>query len=154
MKLRTPVIMTLIFLCACKGKKEPNTSVEHPRGYMKPADDNTLLSEVLELELHYITWACDCANWATAEDEEKYANNENDSLAARSIFVEPSDSSLILPDTLGYNSDVIKFTGRFYAKRSYPQGYRSFENPDKARVFRYTKYVVVKSNYREATKID
>ena len=27
------------------------------------------------LELTYIAWACDCANWSTKEDLEKYSEN-------------------------------------------------------------------------------
>lgn len=66
------------------------------------------------VELVYIAWACDCANWATPNDIEKFRENE-DSLAKRSAFIEPADKTLNLPDTLGYNGDVIKFTGQFYA---------------------------------------
>ncbi|OQP60705.1 hypothetical protein A3860_32415 [Niastella vici] len=114
---------------------------------------NSLEEKEQTLELSYIAWACDCANWATSEDIQKYNDTEEDALAEQSIFIEPADKSLILPDTLGYSMDIIKFTGHFYKKKGFPKEYSSQEKPDKARVFRYTKYQVIRSNYRES-KID
>ena len=99
------------------------------------------------LELQYIAWACDCANWATKEDLEKYADNVDNQLANRCIFIEPAHELLTLPNTLGYSSDIIKFTGQFYKNIGFPKNYKSSQYPDKARVFRYTEYEVVKSNY-------
>ena len=113
---------------------------------------NRLDEKEQSIELSYIAWACDCANWTTQGDIQKYADDA-DALAERSIFIEPADKSLTLPDTLGYSMDVIKFTGHFYKKKGFPKDYSSQENPDKARVFRYTKYQVIKSNYQES-KVD
>ncbi|CAL2101541.1 conserved membrane protein of unknown function [Tenacibaculum sp. 190130A14a] len=115
-------------------------------------EKNSLSEKVETIELTYIAWACDCANWATKEDLKKYSENIGDSLAYQSIFIEPSDESIKLPDTLGYSNDIIKFTGQFYQNRGFPKDYQSFENPDKARIFRYTDYEVVKSNYGEYQK--
>jgi len=109
-----------------------------------------LEGKVSTLELTYIAWACDCANWATKEDLKKYSDNIGDTLADQSIFVEPANQSLELPDTLGWSNDIIKFTGQFYNKKGFPKDYQSNEDPEKARVFRYTQYEVVKSNYRES----
>jgi len=105
---------------------------------------NSLEEKEQTIELSYIAWACDCANWATIEDIRKFNDNDQDALAERSIFIEPADASLALPDTLGYSMDVIKFTGHFYKKKGFPKDYSSQEKPDKARIFRYTKYQVVK----------
>ena len=116
-------------------------------------EKNSLNEKVETIELTYIAWACDCANWATREDLEKYSENIEDSLAYQSIFIEPSNESIKLPDTLGYSNDIIKFTGQFYQNRGFPKGYQSFESPDKARVFRYTDYKVVKSNYIEYQRL-
>ncbi len=110
----------------------------------------SLETRVQTIELSYIAWACDCANWATSEDINRYADNYGDSLAQLCIFVEPGESSLVLPDTIGYNNDLVRFTGSFYEKAGFPKGYRSEEHADKGRVFRYTKFEVVKSNYRSA----
>lgn len=103
--------------------------------------------------LPYIAWGCDCANWATIDDIRKYSDNISDTLAERSIFIEPADPSLILPDTLCYTGDIINFTGHFYIGKGFPKGYSSEQNVDKARVFRYTKYQIIKSNYKD-TKDD
>jgi hypothetical protein len=114
---------------------------------------NRLVEKEQTIELSYIAWACDCANWVTQEDIQKYHDTPGDTLANLSIFIEPADKSLSLPDTLGYNGDIIKFTGHFYKEKGLPKDYRSQENPDKASVFRYTKYQVIKSNYKYS-KVD
>lgn len=103
------------------------------------------------IELSYIAWACDCANWAKLDDIEKYSDS-GDTLANLSVFIEPVNKSLELPDTLGYNGDVIRFTGRFYTKKGFPKDYQSFEQPDRARVFQYTSYKIIKSNHYDAQK--
>lgn len=108
---------------------------------------NSLDEKTQTIELSYIAWGSDCANWATRDDIKKY-NDSGDTLADLSIFIEPADNSLILPDTLGYNGDLIQFTGQFYKSKGFPKGYSSNEMPDKSRVFRYTKYKVIESNYK------
>jgi len=115
-------------------------------------EKNSLNEKVETIELTYIAWACDCANWATKNDLKRYSENIGDSLAHRSIFIEPANQSIELADTLGYSNDIIKFTGQFYEKKGFPKDYQSFENPDKARIFRYSDYEVVKSNYGEFHK--
>jgi hypothetical protein len=109
---------------------------------------NKLADNEQTIEVSYIAWACDCANWAMLDDIEKYSDNPNDTLADLSIFIEPTNESLELPDTIGINGDIIKLTGRFYSKKDFPKGYHSIEHPEKARVFRYTKYRVLRSNYK------
>lgn len=116
-------------------------------------DKGTLNDEVLTLDLTYIPWACDCANWATGQDMQRYHDNLNDSLAIMSIFIEPAFKHLALPDTIGYIDDQVRFTGSFYEKRGFPEGYQSIERPDKARVFRYTAYQILSSNYSQIIKL-
>jgi len=111
---------------------------------------NKLEEKEQTIELSYIAWACNCANWATIEHIKKYHDNPGDTLADLSIFIEPADKLLTLPDTLGYNGDIIKFTGQFYKNKGFPKDYKPFEKSNKASVFRYTKYEVVKSNYEHA----
>jgi len=91
-----------------------------------------------------VVFACDCADWVRLNDFSKpnYADS--------AIFIEPADSTLKLSDTLGYSMDIIRFTGQFYKHKGYPKDYYSIENPDKARVFRYTNFKVINSNYRES----
>ena len=102
-------------------------------------------SKIQSIELEYIAWACDCANWATLEDARSYTG---DSLSERCIFIEPSSDRLKLPDTLGWSMDRIVFTGQFYKKPGFPSGFRSPQPVEKSKVFRYTDYVVKVSNYR------
>lgn len=107
-----------------------------------------LEGEIQTLELNYIAWACDCANWAKNEDLEKYSGNIDNILAKQSIFIEPATRTLELLDTLGYSNDIIKFTGQFYNKKGFPKDYHSFQEPEESRVFRYISYEVVESNYK------
>ena len=110
---------------------------------------NKLDTKVQTIELHYITWACECANWATVSDIAKYYDNVGDTLADLSIFIEPADTSIILPDTICYNGDIVRFTGQFYMDKGYPKKFKSDQRPEKASVFRYTEYKIIKSNHRE-----
>ncbi len=111
-----------------------------------------LEDKVQAIELEYIPWACDCANWASPEDIDRYNDNKDDSLATLSIFVEPADPSLALPDTIGYINDRIRFIGQFYKTKGFPKGFKSSEKGTQARVFRYTKFEVLNSGYRERAR--
>jgi hypothetical protein len=115
-------------------------------------DTNRLEDKVQTIELEYIPWACDCANWSSAEDIDTYHDNKDDSLAILSIFVEPADPSLVLPDTIGYINDRIRFTGQFYKAKGFPEGFTSSEKGIKSRVFRYTKFEVLNSGYKESRR--
>jgi hypothetical protein len=103
------------------------------------------------MDLSYISWACDCANWATSSDLAKY---EGDKLADHCVYVEPASPSLVLPDFIGYNSDRVRFTGQFYIDKGFPEGYSSPEVPEPARVFRYTSYQILQSNFAEAKRLN
>ena len=109
---------------------------------------NDLQSEIQTMDMKRVAFACDCADWVQLNDFSK--PNYEDS----AIFIEPADSTLSLVDTLGYNMDIIRFTGQFYTHKGFPKGYHSIENPDKARVFRYIKFKVIKSNYRECRQLN
>jgi len=77
------------------------------------------------------------------------AQGKGDTLANKSIFVEPANDELELPDTLGYSGGLIRFTGQFYRDKGYPKKYpKTEEQVDKAKVFRNIKYQVLRSNYR------
>ena len=104
---------------------------------------NKLDGKVQKIQLEYIAWACDCANWALPNDIEKY-HDHGDTLSELCVFIEPADSSLILPNGVGASMNVIEFTGQFYKIKGFPKGYKSAEMPDKARVFRYTKYRLIR----------
>jgi hypothetical protein len=71
-------------------------------------------------------------------------------LSEHCVFIEPADKSLKLPDTLGYSDDIVRFTGQYYIDEGFPKDYVKTEEPaDKAKIFRYTGYKIIKSNYRE-----
>ena len=103
---------------------------------------NQLDGKTQTIELSYIAWGCDCANWATLDDIKEY-HDAGDTLADLSIFIEPANETLKLPDSILNNMAVVKFTGQFYKSKGFPKDFSSDERPDKARVFRYTKYEVV-----------
>jgi len=130
--MKVLVLITLVSVFSCK----------HSKGELE--------KQVQTLELSYVSWACDCANWATASDLHKY---EGDNLADHCIYVEPALPSLTLPDSIGYDGDRVRFIGQFYTDKGFPEGYSSQENPDPARVFRYTNYQVLKSNSWESKKL-
>ena len=138
------VTIFIFLLIACMDGPNSTKRKFYPT-YTKYLEDT-----IRSLDLEYIAWACACANWATPSDIDRY--NDSGKLEDHSIFVEPADSTLILPDTLGYSADIIKFTGQFYKEKGYPKNYERTEEPvSKARVFRYMKYQVIRSNYRDYT---
>jgi hypothetical protein len=112
-----------------------------------PANNSPLEDNIKTVNLTYISWPCECANWIEEGNYDKYSDHGK--LAENSIFLEPVDSSLILPDTLGYSAGIIKFTGQFYTQKGYPKNYpKSEQRPEPARVFRYANFKIIKSNYR------
>lgn len=110
---------------------------------------NKLDGKIQTVEFHYIMWACKCANWAILDDINKY--QDTGKLSDHCVFVEPADTFLILPDTLGYTGDVVQFTGQYYADKGYPNDYiKGEQQVDKAQVFRYTSYKIIKSKYSQS----
>jgi hypothetical protein len=111
---------------------------------------NKLSDKTETVEFHYIMWACECANWATLADINKYENDSTDRLSVHCVFVEPANKSLTLPDTLGYSGDIVRFTGQYYVDKGYPNDYVQGEQQvDKAKVFRYTSFKIIKSNHHD-----
>lgn len=106
---------------------------------------NELESEPHTLTLMYINWACDCANWIQPGDAGKYKNQ--DSLAAHCMFIEPAKAKASLPGSLCQNGVVVEFTGQFYKNNGFPKDFiKTEEDVDAARVFRYTRFRVIKSH--------
>lgn len=108
---------------------------------------NSLIGKPQTVQLSSISWACDCANWIEPDTAAKYEKSGADTLADHCVFIEPADSSLQLPDTLGYNNDVIVFTGQYYEHKGFPKDQYSNEPVDKARVFRYSSYKIIESHH-------
>jgi len=107
---------------------------------------NKLEGKTQTVRLRYIAWACACANWHNVDDTTEYKNQ--DKLAAHCIFIEPADDVATMPDTLGYNGDMIEFTGQYYKNKGYAKGYiKTEEQVDPAKIFRYTHFRVIQSHY-------
>ncbi|HEU4861352.1 MAG TPA: hypothetical protein VFT15_16015 [Chitinophagaceae bacterium] len=139
-------LISFIFLfSACSGE---NQSPKAEKNEYHPTYTTDLEDSIKTLNLQYISWACQCANWATPSDIELY--QDTGKLSEHSIFIEPATDKLILPDTLGYSGDLIMFVGQFYKDIGYPKNYPKTEmQVDKARVFKYSSYKVIRSNYRD-----
>ena len=130
--MKVLVLIALVYLFSCN----------HSKGGLE--------KQVQTLELTYISWACDCANWVTASDITKY---EGDELADHCVYIEPASPTAALPDSIGYSSDKVRLTGQFYINKGFPEGYSSHENPEPARVFRYTSFQILQSNAAEAKRL-
>lgn len=107
---------------------------------------NKLTGKEHAVTFEYISWACECARWIEPDTFKIYSKGK---LADKCVFIEPANNGLQLPDTIGYNGDFIELTGQFYANKGLPKGYLKTEEPvDDARIFRYTSYKIIRSNYR------
>jgi hypothetical protein len=103
---------------------------------------NKLEEKEKTLDLTYIDWACACPNWALQADVAKY--EDADSLSAHCVYIEPADSSVRLPDSLGHTGDIIRFKGRFYKEKSVPAQFAdNAQKAEKAKILRYTSYEIV-----------
>lgn len=115
--------------------------------FLSGCKPNELSGKKETITLMYAGWACDCAQWITLEDAERYSG-QLDTLGERSIYLEPASRDLELPDTL-FNENImslrLKLTGEFYKEKGFPEDFYSPQDPEAARVFRYTKYEVLYS---------
>ncbi len=148
MKRFLPLLL-LIFSCspnADQSNKRIPTSDTTPIQHTVDKDisdpTNTLTGKTETLELSYIVWGCDCANWVTPADFDKYKDAE---LNEHCIFIEPATDSLSLkvPSYFDPFKHKIKIKGQFYKNPDYPKGtVQSEERLEKAKVFRYTELKV------------
>lgn len=107
---------------------------------------NRLEETTHKIRVTYIAYGCECANWKVISDNgKKCKDNQCDD-----IFLEPLNEKAMLPDTIGYNGDIIELTGKFYSKKGFPKDYHSEQQPEKARVFQYSVYKVMRSNYHDS----
>ena len=98
------------------------------------------------ITVKYMAWACDCAEWTKLEDIEQYTDNQNDELSQRSIFIEAKNENIKLPSQYESIEYTIRLTGSFYINNGISRDYemKTFEKPKQARVFRYSKFEVIK----------
>ena len=109
---------------------------------ISPLDRPWLLSDNEEtIEVTYVHWACDCADFV---ETKKFAHNavtepDDDDY----IFIEPARAEIKLGDD--FYSDKrfykLRLTGRFYLDKGIPGSYelKTPMKPDHAKVFRYDK---------------
>src|SRR5690348_16501226 len=114
-------IVYFFFLTCTSNQSKPNGGTDYYPTYTKEVEDT-----IRTLDLEYISWACQCANWATEADIKK-AQDNGDKLADKSVFIEAAENKMELPDTLGYSGDLIRFTGQFYKEKGYPRNYQKTE---------------------------
>jgi hypothetical protein len=100
------------------------------------------LEKEQNIELNYIAWACECANWATKNDIVKYQDFE-DKLAEKCVYIEAANPEVKFPDSLIKFNTKVLFKGNFYKNKGFPNGFESEQNPEKAKVFRYYEYKII-----------
>jgi hypothetical protein len=103
---------------------------------------NDLEAKKETITLSYISWACDCANWVTPEQMNKYSDNI-ESLSKLCVNIEAADKKHAIPYNLYSNNTVIKLTGKFYKYRKLPNTGTDEFYVAKARTFRYDSYKVI-----------
>jgi len=140
--MRIILVIPVIFFLSCNTEKQKENGIDYYPTYTKELEDT-----IRTIDLTYIAWACQCAEWTTMADISRY--QDTGKLSEHTIFIEAADSTLELADTLGYSGDFIRFTGQFYKDKGYPKNYPKTEmQVDKAKVFRYTKYEILESGYK------
>ncbi len=96
------------------------------------------------IEVSYIRWACDCANWlpdAAHTSAPDYELQPEDC-----IFIEPASSDIIIPESFFENStNTLRITGKYYQDRGIARRYdmKTPDKPERARVFRYYAYKII-----------
>ena len=98
-------------------------------------NSNELEAEIQTIQLQNFGGNGECSNWVTSSDVAKF-NDVSDRLADNLIAIESSNPNKVLPDTLGYSDDIIKFTGRFYKNNyGYSKTCKTRMYIDKGRIF-------------------
>lgn len=108
------------------------------------SDKGKLTGPTITLEMIPIRWGCDCADWIPINEFTLY-DFHPDTLAAHCVFIEPASDEIVLPESYSNTGHTVRFTGRFYEKPGFPDGYDSVEDVDEAKVFRYTSFELIKS---------
>jgi len=98
------------------------------------------------IEVSYINWACDCADFIETKFY-KY-NSDYETQEEDCIFIEPSNNNNIIPDDYynqGHFKYYLKLHGQFYVDKGVPNSYerKTPEKPEKAKVFRYDSFELI-----------
>jgi len=99
------------------------------------------------IEVSYINWACDCADFI--ETKFYSYNSEYEAKVEDCIFIEPSNKANKIPDDYydkGNFDYYLKLNGQFYNDQGVPKSYdrKTPEKPKKAKVFRYDSFELIK----------
>lgn len=115
-----------------------------PTFFDRPSE---LTGKTETIEVVYINWACDCANFI--ETKHHKSNPQYETREEDCIFIEPSNDSLRVPESF-YATDhfekKLRLTGQFYKNKGIPSSYEMKtvgEKPDKAVVFRFDKIELI-----------
>lgn len=107
----------------------------------------TKLSDKSEvIEVSYINWACNCADFI--ETKFYILNPKYEAKSEDCIFIEPADSGLRVSESFYIKDHFdknLKLTGSFYLEKGVPDSYEQAVpgRPEKAKVFRYTKIEII-----------
>lgn len=118
--------------------KEPGTKIiSDSAGVVEKGDQ--------KLEIEFIGWRCLCPTWITTSDRLKYQGKGLESDPAKYCFyIEPADSSLVLPDSFYMLKRDVIVTGKFITNSGFPKDYTvSKEDALPAKVFRYTSFKII-----------
>jgi hypothetical protein len=110
---------------------------------ISPLDRPWILStDEKTIEVTYVNWACDCADFIETKN---YADSPTSEPASEDyLFIEPANPQLALKNNF-YEKDHfeknLRLTGHFYIDKGVPASYemKTPEKPEHARVFRYDK---------------
>lgn len=142
------IISIIIFSCSEKqNTKIEKTHERFKRTLVRKKDmsnpNNKLTGKIETLELQYIVWGCACANWVEIDKYEKF--QKKGILGEKTIFIEPADKKLELPENFDAFKQKIIVKGQFYINPDYPKGTpETEEDLKKAPVFRYTELKIKK----------
>ncbi|WP_199118494.1 hypothetical protein [Pedobacter sp. ASV28] len=112
------------------------------------SDQPTKLSGKTEtIEVSYLNWACDCADFMETKFYTQNANYE--AKEEDCIFIEPSKKGNEIPDQYyrqGQFEYYLKLRGQFYIDKGVPNSYnrKTAEQPKKSKVFRYDSFELVR----------
>ena len=108
--------------------------------------DNNVSDKKETVRLQYVSWGCECANWADQKFIDKYVDFP-DSLTDLCVFIEPAGkTNAVSEDTMCFNGDVVEFTGSYYKDKGYPKDFHTEQPVDKAKIFKYDTYKIIRSN--------
>lgn len=107
---------------------------------------NELSNKIETIEVGYVNWACDCANFY---ETKLYSENKDYRLKADDcIFIEPKEKSLKIPenyfDTI-YRNKNLRLKGRFYLDEGISSTYemKTAEKPKYSRVFQFDSFEII-----------